>query len=179
MKSLLPYKKRTCGRDRQTVQEYEGPKCWGGDLNLATLPLDATARANALPAQEPIPLPLEALKIYHDWLVKQTVPWQVARPPSHLKPYAVLHDPRLWPKLCIMQQDEKDMKTTRGVNGLPDMGDGETQRITSAFYDGYNAIESALEPLRKLPPQATLTLPIYAAARAALLAGTPQLKVYN
>ena len=88
-----------------------------------------------------------------------TVPSEVITPPAHLARFGGIYsDKRLWPKLIIAQNDEKDMKTTRGTNGLPDMGDGVAQRITTAFYDGFNALEAGLEPLRKLhmPPLALL-----------------------
>ena len=159
-KQLNPKRERGSGPRRGGVRGR--PQGVGTSLRGSSACLSAASRAMSRrlrphywPAGHGSAVAEEALDVLFRRAQGATVPSEVITPPAHLARFGGIYsDERLWPKLIIAQNDEKDMKTTRGINGLPDMGDGVAQRITTAFYDGFNALEAGLEPLRKLPPTA-------------------------
>ena len=115
------------------------------------------------------------------WCLRSGIPPQTlsAFCPPHLRCFHNLYaNPELWPKLCFLQHDEKDIFRVRGADGLPDFGDGEAQHIAAEYAKAIDDIEHALQPLRSLLPQAQLSAAAYSAAADALRAASPLLKQY-
>jgi hypothetical protein len=103
------------------------------------------------------------------WCERQGVPYQVLFPPEHLVAFAGRYSlPSLWPSLCVQQNDEKDIYATRGIKGLVDLGDGECQRVMSAFKDGVDVVATEETALRGLPALSVLIPSVHARACASL-----------
>ena len=125
-------------------------------------------------------LPCAALLVVRRWCeTRGHIPWELLCIPTHLQPHAnKLKKSEMLHVLSFAQHDEKDIFRTRGVDGLPDFGDGETQGLEDEYRGAVAAVELAMVPLRSLPPRAVLSAADFAAAAAALRAAAPLLDKY-
>ena len=65
-------------------------------------------------------------------------------------------DPDLMPSLAVQQNDEKDLYITRGIKGLPDLGDGECQSVTVEHDEAVDTTAKLEAEMRALPAESTV-----------------------